>query len=81
MDVYDRADFIVTQHMIYVVHTSSGNAGIFTGSDIYIFPKFDKKEKYEPYLNNLNEKCAGDTKLFSEILNFCTKYNINIFKD
>ena len=38
MDVYDRTDVVLTQENVVMVHTTTSNAGIFTGSDVYILP-------------------------------------------
>jgi hypothetical protein len=38
MDVVDWTDVVITTSKVILIHTWHANAGVFTPSDIYVFP-------------------------------------------
>ncbi len=76
MSVYDKTDFVFTKDSLYIINTSQANAGIFTGSSVYVLPSLDSKYEFQTYVSGLSSTCNLNKKLLFQVLDFCSRNDI-----
>jgi len=64
MDVLDRWDVLVSETRLRLVHTTTSNAGIFVGSDVYELPR---RGSHPPALDHLPEACVPNQPVLAEV--------------
>lgn len=67
MDVLDRWDVLVSDTRLRLVHTTTSNAGVFVGSDVYELPRLGTPLTYKRALSKLPEACAPDPLVLAEV--------------
>lgn len=67
MDVLDRWDVLVSDTRLRLVHTTTSNAGVFVGSDVYELPRLGSPLTYKRALAKLPEACAPDPLVLAEV--------------
>lgn len=73
MDVVDWTDVVITKNKVTMIHTGYANAGVFTPSEVYVFPRSRNTFDYLKLIEN-NARANGwvvdDLKLLYPALLF-----------
>ena len=74
MDVVDWTDVVITTSKVTMIHTGYANAGVFTPSEVYVFPRSRNSFDYLKVMKNRGW-AIDDLQLLYPALLFCETAN------